>query len=116
MEVFKIQKNYSTSTVLSYLLLLISGFLIFINSDVTPWAILAFVLVAVNSIDKKEKLNQKELLSSRKKLDITFRIFLSVSIVLMIINNFFSELNPSFILYALILIPLTSMVILNTKE
>lgn len=97
-------------------MLAISVILFFFKSDLVIWAVLAFIFVTMNSIDKNnEVLNEKELIIAKKKLDITLRIFLSVSIILIIINNFFIELDTSFVLYTLILISLTSLLILTKK-
>ena len=115
-EVFKISKNYPIVSFLPYALLLISIFVMFVAKDIAPWAMLAFIIVAINSIDKKnEKLNKNEIVAAKKRLDITLRIFLSVSLILLIINNFFLALDTSIVLYILIAIPLTALLILNEK-
>lgn len=115
-EVFEISKNYSVISYLPYALLLISIFAIVVSKEIAPWAMLAFIIVAINSIDKKnEKLKEDEVVIVKKRLDITLRIFISVSLILLVINNFFVALDTSIVLYILIAIPLTALLILNEK-
>lgn len=115
-EVFKISKNYPIVSLLPYALLLISILVMFVAKDLAPWTLLAFIIVAINSIDKKnENFNKNEVVVAKKRLDITLRIFLSVSLILLIIHYFFVVLDTSIVLYILITIPLTALLILNEK-
>lgn len=72
----------------------------------------------MNLIDKKNdgELNRNEIVVAKKRLDITLRFFLSVSVILLIINNFFVTLDTSIVLYILISATLTVLLILNEKK
>lgn len=112
-------KILTKGSLLPYLLLIISIFLLFMKSNLTTWSILAFILVSLNIIDKKHENMDKEkkYIVAKKNLNITYRIFLSITVIFIIINNFFIELDTAFVLYTLLLISLTSLLTLtNIKE
>lgn len=101
-------------SLLPYALLILSIYLFFIKSDLLPWAILAFTLITINEID--ENAGEKENKDVKKKISIPFRIIMSISIIFIILDNFFIELDASFVIYTILLAALTSKLILTNME
>lgn len=102
------------SSMLSYLLL-IASVVLFINySFYTPWAVIAFTIASMFTIDQWLTAKRKESYSSKeKKLDIGFRLFLSLNILVIVLNRFILDGNTqtTFIAYLLLMIPLTLLLV-----
>ncbi|EMR06531.1 hypothetical protein C772_01426 [Bhargavaea cecembensis DSE10] len=102
------------SSALSYLLLITSVIFLINYSFYTPWAVIAFTVASMYTIDQWLTAKRKKGYSPKeKKLDIGFRLFLSFNILIIVINRFVLDgsTQTTLIAYLMLLIPLTILLV-----
>ena len=89
---------------------------IYLNLQITPYVIIAFIIISILFIDKKNQAStDQENMELKKKLDIYFRLIVSGILLLIITHEFFYALSTETVLYILLFIPLTIFLILTSK-
>ncbi|MGN1400807.1 MAG: hypothetical protein ACI4XL_04820 [Bacillus sp. (in: firmicutes)] len=105
-------KKFENIHLLPYALLLLSLISIYVDSVFAPFLTLAFMIVSINVIDQRHaEAADEERKGLKKRLDIIFRLFLSLIVIMLITNEFFYALRTDLVLYALLFIPLTVLLI-----
>lgn len=102
-------------TLLPYLLVITAVCLYILESSFTPFVLMFFILAASTRIDDQtgEPGDERERSIVSSNYQLAFKVFLSQSIVLLIIHNFFIPLSASLVFALMLMIPLVVLLLLN---
>lgn len=100
---------------LPYLLVIIAVCLYIVESTFTPFFLMFFILAASMRIDDQtsEPGDENQQSIVRSNYQITFKVFLSLGLVILIIHHFFIHLSASLLFNLMLLIPLVVLLSLN---
>ncbi|AWD66565.1 hypothetical protein COL65_21550 [Priestia aryabhattai] len=109
-------QRYVQHRLFPYLLAVFSVYLLISKSSFIPWSILAFIVVSTSVIDKRYKSseNTKRYIFANKRLDFVYRLFLSISVLFIMMNLLVLKLGTISVLYVLLLLFLTSILLFTS--